>query len=58
MNPARFLGPAVVTGRFDNWWVYIFAPIVGATLGASLALLQDPYCFIQLRWSVPRVGVH
>ena len=29
-NPARWLGPALVAGRWDNAWLYILAPIVGA----------------------------
>lgn len=34
MNPARSLGPALVATRFDDLWLYIAAPIVGAILGA------------------------
>lgn len=35
LNPARWLGPAVASGRFDDFWLYIFGPLVGA-LGAAL----------------------
>ena len=34
MNPARSLGPAVVTGTWTAHWIYWTAPFVGATLGA------------------------
>lgn len=32
MNPARWFGPALVSGTWDNWWVYAFAPVVGAMI--------------------------
>ncbi len=34
MNPARSLGPAIVTADLTSIWVYLLAPIVGATLAA------------------------
>jgi MIP family channel proteins len=36
LNPARWLGPAVASGRFDDFWIYIAGPLVGA-LAAALA---------------------
>jgi aquaporin NIP len=33
MNPARSLGPAVVSGDLHALWVYLTAPLVGAALG-------------------------
>lgn len=30
MNPARSLGPALISGHMEAAWVYIFAPIAGA----------------------------
>src|ERR1700676_1211051 len=35
-NPARALGPMVVTGNFSNAWLYVAAPIVGALIAAIL----------------------
>jgi aquaporin NIP len=34
MNPARSIGPALVSGELHDLWIYIAAPIVGAALGA------------------------
>jgi MIP family channel proteins len=34
MNPARSLGPAIVSGDLHALWLYIFAPLTGAALGA------------------------
>jgi aquaporin Z len=35
-NPARSLGPAVVSGQWDGFWIYLVGPLAGALL-ASLA---------------------
>jgi aquaporin NIP len=34
MNPMRSLGPALVSGDLHALWLYIVAPIVGASIGA------------------------
>ncbi|HVR14072.1 MAG TPA: MIP family channel protein [Gaiellaceae bacterium] len=34
MNPARSFGPALVSGDLHALWLYIAAPLAGATLGA------------------------
>ena len=34
MNPARSIGPAMVAGIVQNQWIYLFAPVIGAALGA------------------------
>jgi aquaporin Z len=35
-NPARSLGPAVISGHWESWWIYLLGPLTGAFL-ASLA---------------------
>ncbi|GAB4245258.1 MAG: hypothetical protein Kow00122_01900 [Thermoleophilia bacterium] len=34
MNPARSLGPALVSGDLASFWIYLVGPLVGAVLGA------------------------
>jgi len=34
MNPARSLGPAIMSGDVQALWLYIIAPLVGAAIGA------------------------
>ena len=35
-NPARTLGPAIISGRWEGWWIFWVGPAVGA-LAATLA---------------------
>jgi MIP family channel proteins len=43
MNPARSLGPALVAGIWTNQWVYLLAPVIGASLGAfAYQLVREP----------------
>jgi len=35
-NPARSLGPAILSGEWQGWWIYWAGPLIGAFL-ASLA---------------------
>ena len=34
MNPARWFGPALVSGHFDDFWIWIVGPAIGALLAA------------------------
>ena len=34
LNPARWLGPAVVSGSYADFWVFILGPVAGALLAA------------------------
>ncbi len=33
MNPARSLGPAIVSGTWNGFWVYVIGPLLGAAIG-------------------------
>ena len=41
MNPARSFGPAIVSMHFDNLWIYILAPVIGAMIAI--------YCWTYLK---------
>lgn len=41
LNPARSLGPSIVSSDYRYIWIYLLAPMVGACLGASLYTLED-----------------
>jgi MIP family channel proteins len=34
INPARWFGPALASGTWSDWWVFIAGPVVGALLAA------------------------
>jgi len=39
MNPARSLGPALISGNFSSLWIYLIAPILGAFIACKAHLL-------------------
>ncbi|MGH8163147.1 MAG: aquaporin, partial [Rhodanobacteraceae bacterium] len=45
MNPARSLGPALVSGHCGALWIYLLAPVAGALLGvaACRAVREDVF---------------
>nr|QKE23094.1 aquaporin 14 [Chatrabus melanurus] len=43
MNPARSLGPAIITGFWENHWVYWIGPV----LGAVLAGMSHDFLFVR-----------
>lgn len=38
LNPARTLGPAIVTGNYSDMWVYLVGPVIG---GLAATVLYD-----------------
>jgi aquaporin NIP len=34
MNPARSFGPALASGTWTDFWIYVAGPVIGAALGA------------------------
>jgi MIP family channel proteins len=51
-NPARALGPMIATGKLDNAWLYVLAPLVGAVVaalvhGALTRLAAEPTIAMQ-----------
>jgi MIP family channel proteins len=44
LNPARWLGPALASGTWDDAWVFIVGPVIGAVLAAFLyaAIVLEP----------------
>ncbi len=39
-NPARTLGPSVVSGAWTGWWIYWVGPAVGALVGVAVSRLR------------------
>jgi MIP family channel proteins len=40
MNPARYIGPALLGGGLQDWWIYWLGPICGGILAASIYRYQ------------------
>ena len=50
-NPARWFGPALVANEWDDFWVWI----IGPTVGALLAAVSYWFLFVVERpgWTIP-----
>lgn len=44
MNPARSLGPALVSGTWHDFWIYLTGPLIGAAVGVfAYQLVRGPH---------------
>jgi MIP family channel proteins len=44
MNPARSFGPALASGTWTDFWIYVVGPLLGAALGAlAYQLIRTPH---------------
>lgn len=48
-NPARTLGPAVISGQWQGWWIYWIGPLIGAVAGIAV------FSFLAKRIEVAKV---
>jgi aquaporin Z len=35
-NPARSLGPSIISGRWDSWWIYWVGPVIGSVAACAV----------------------
>jgi aquaporin Z len=47
-NPARSLGPSLVAGAWNGWWVYWIGPIFGAFIAVVMQIKWAPWLKIEV----------
>jgi aquaporin Z len=55
MNPARSIGPALISGETASLWIYVVAPVVGAFAGVAIWAGIRPAVLESCRKDVERV---
>jgi hypothetical protein len=58
MNPARSLGPALVSGHTQFLWLYLMAPLTGMALAVPLFKFMKEEISPWLKNQLSRVCVH
>jgi aquaporin Z len=48
-NPARSLGPAIISGQWQGWWIYWIGPLLGTLIGIAV------FSFLAKRIEVAKV---
>jgi aquaporin Z len=48
-NPARSLGPAIISGQWQGWWIYWIGPLIGVLVGIAV------FSFLAKRIEVAKV---
>jgi aquaporin Z len=50
MNPARSFAPALVSGHLQHLWIYLVAPVIGATAATfACRCVRDPGCCSEIK---------
>jgi aquaporin NIP len=58
MNPARSFGPALASGTWSSFWVYVLGPLIGATVGVfAYGLVRGPKPVVHVGEEALRDGV-
>ncbi|HVF72992.1 MAG TPA: MIP family channel protein [Chthoniobacterales bacterium] len=48
MNPARSLGPALLSGQLGSFWIYVVGPVLGAGIGVlGCRCVRQPGCCVK-----------
>jgi aquaporin Z len=48
-NPARSLGPAIISNQWQGWWIYWVGPLIGVLIGITV------FSFLAKRIEVAKV---
>jgi aquaporin NIP len=58
MNPARSFGPALASGTWSSFWIYVIGPLIGAVVGVfAYGLVRGPKLVSRVGDEASRDGV-